>query len=239
MKLSRNYIKWIAILTMFCDHATKLLVSRKTLGYIIGRNVIGRIAFPLFGMLLVEGFFKTKNRKQHILKLLILAIISEPLYDLILHHGWDKQSIIVTWLLGYLLLYLLALIEQSVKLQNLHLQLEVKLLLVLGFGQLSYLLKVDYSWAAILAIYGAYEIYRSPKISTYWKAVLSTGLFGLLEGILFNSWGALLAILPVLAYDSSKNLPTNKIYKQLLYWSYPIHLVILKVVCLLLMKNGV
>ena len=238
MKLSRNHIKLIAILTMFCDHATKLFVSQKTLGYTIGRKVIGRIAFPLFGALLVEGFFKTKNKELHIFRLLILALISEPLYDIVLNHGWEKQSIIVTWFLSYIMLYIFDSIDHSKKIKKFDFAFVLKIMLLLGFCQLAYLIKVDYSYAAILATYIAYEIYRSSKISVYWKPVISIALFGLSEGLIFKSWGALLAIIPGLLYSSIKRSKTNTIYRQLLYWSYPIHLCVLWITCLLLTKNG-
>lgn len=45
-------------------------------------HILGRIAFPIFCFLLVEGFFHTHNLKKYILNLGIFALISEPIYDL-------------------------------------------------------------------------------------------------------------------------------------------------------------
>ena len=40
-------------------------------------RTVGRIAFPVFAFLLVEGFSYTHSRKQYALSLLIFALISD------------------------------------------------------------------------------------------------------------------------------------------------------------------
>ena len=74
---SRDYyiIKWIAIITMIIDHigAFCKISASNTIFF----RTVGRIAFPLFCFMLVECFFFTKNKIKHLIKLLIIAIISE------------------------------------------------------------------------------------------------------------------------------------------------------------------
>lgn len=72
--LSGAQLKTIAILSMLADHVNKALiypnlVSNDGLLAVLSDffDIIGRIAFPLFCFLLVEGYFKTRNRmKCHI-----------------------------------------------------------------------------------------------------------------------------------------------------------------------------
>ena len=81
-------LKYIAMLTMLIDHigATGLIfllfgANMSTRLYFISR-MIGRIAFPIYVFLLVEGFVHTKNIKKYIIRLALFAIISEVPYDL-------------------------------------------------------------------------------------------------------------------------------------------------------------
>ena len=83
MKVSNFILKLVAIVTMLIDHAAVAcyaVIGRQA--YNICRN-IGRIAFPLFAFMLVEGFRKTRNRFRYLATLLVLAIISEVPADLV------------------------------------------------------------------------------------------------------------------------------------------------------------
>nr|MBR6100560.1 hypothetical protein [bacterium] len=70
---------------------------------------IGRIAFPCYAFLLAEGFFFVfKDRKRllkHLSLLIVLAVISEPCYDLlefgpnVLTRFMESQSVMITLLL--------------------------------------------------------------------------------------------------------------------------------------------
>lgn len=94
-KLSGSALKIIAIIAMFIDHFTKEIITNKiaivnrlfsqaTIDYIYfyGRLVIGRLAFPIFCFLLVEGFKHTSNRKKYLMGIGIFALISEIPFDL-------------------------------------------------------------------------------------------------------------------------------------------------------------
>ena len=62
----------LAMILMLCDHLWATLLSDFS-----WLTWIGRIAFPLFAFMIVEGFFHTKDRKKYILRMLIFAVISE------------------------------------------------------------------------------------------------------------------------------------------------------------------
>ena len=74
--LSGRQLKLIAMVSMLIDHIAVSLVARSSALYTPMRFV-GRLAFPLYCLLLVEGFCHTKDRKRYLLSLLGFALISE------------------------------------------------------------------------------------------------------------------------------------------------------------------
>ena len=81
-------LKYIAFLSMLIDHVNKALIYPFLSGEgILQRisdvfDILGRIAFPLFAFFLVEGFFKTGNRKKYLFYLVFFGIISEIPFDM-------------------------------------------------------------------------------------------------------------------------------------------------------------
>ena len=87
--LSGAWLKLIAIISMLIDHVNKALIypnlvsNAGTLTVVSNLfDIIGRIAFPLFCFLLVEGYFKTRSRKKYLMNLLIFGVISEVPFDM-------------------------------------------------------------------------------------------------------------------------------------------------------------
>lgn len=74
-------LKLIAIISMLIDHITAVFVPTDSMYYLIGRS-IGRLAFPIFAFLIVEGFYHTSNVKNYLKRLGIFALLSEIPFDL-------------------------------------------------------------------------------------------------------------------------------------------------------------
>ena len=100
-------LRIIAMTTMLLDHIGWNFIDNPML-----LTWIGRIAFPCYAFLLAEGFFFVFRDKRRFIKhlstLIILAVISEPCYDLlefgsnITSRFMESQSIMFTLLLGFL-----------------------------------------------------------------------------------------------------------------------------------------
>ena len=111
---SGSMLKVLAMVTMIIDHIGSQLVDRSivvfetetyTLTLYRLMRDIGRLAFPLFCFLLIEGFLHTRSKVRYGVSMGVMALISEIPYDLEHHnrlfeiHG---QNIFFTLLLGYL-----------------------------------------------------------------------------------------------------------------------------------------
>jgi hypothetical protein len=94
--LSSFTSKCIALSTMAIDHIGAVLLPSPK--YLLLR-LIGRISFPIFCFLIVEGYYRTKNLKKYILRLFAFALISEIPYDLAFKKSFiylNKQNIFFT-----------------------------------------------------------------------------------------------------------------------------------------------
>lgn len=90
---------------MLCDHLWAMLFPAA--GWL---TCIGRIAFPIFAFMAVEGFFHTHNLRRYLLRLLIWAILTEIPFNLM--YGGSTfypyhQNVLWTFLLSLLIISLI------------------------------------------------------------------------------------------------------------------------------------
>ena len=90
--LSSNALKVIACICMLIDHVGLVLMYNKWY-----MRAVGRLAFPIFAFLIVQGAAHTSNIRKYILRLAVFALISEIPFDLAIH---DRL-----WYLGAHILY--------------------------------------------------------------------------------------------------------------------------------------
>ena len=115
--IDRNLIKWIAMISMFIDHAGFRLIIGDSGAPVYLRavtHILGRLAFPLFCFLLVDGFMRTRSKDKFFLRLLIWAIVSEIPYDLMVHGRvfyFNDQNVLWTLLFGFSFMWMADLIK--------------------------------------------------------------------------------------------------------------------------------
>lgn len=83
--LTGFHLKLTALICMIIDHIA-YVIPLEWLPYSVLR-AIGRIAFPLYAFLVAEGCRHTSNRERYLLRLGLLALISEIPFDLTFNGG--------------------------------------------------------------------------------------------------------------------------------------------------------
>lgn len=99
--ISGMALKGIALVLMIIDH-TAILFFSGTSWYLPGR-ILGRISFPIFCFLLVEGYCHTRSIRRYAGRLFLFALISEIPFDYaffgqIVYMGY--QNVFFTLFLG-------------------------------------------------------------------------------------------------------------------------------------------
>lgn len=198
-------LKWIAIITMIIDHVGAVLYPQ----YLILR-MIGRIAFPIFCFLLVEGAVHTHNIRRYEGRLLGFALISELPFDLVFYGGvsLEHQNVFFTLLIG---LFMLDIMER--KKNTIY-----PFLVIFGAIFLAEGLSVDYGAGGILFILCFYLLYERRVL----RQVAFIGMNVLYFGMGVQAYAGLAAV-PMLLYNGKR----GRRMKYLFYVIYPLHLLIL------------
>lgn len=179
-------------------------------------RIIGRLAFPIYCFLLVEGYRHTKNIKLYGKRLLIFALISEVPFDLAFYGGLDfsHQNIFFTLFIGLVVMYLLDNRDKY----------KLNKLLILSMGLfISTLLSVDYSFIGILYILAFYFTKDMNNLERLYKVALKILIVNLLTS--YVQQYALLA-LPILYFYNGQLGPKNKSLQMMFYIAYPLHLLV-------------
>jgi len=67
-------LKIVAAITMLIDHIAVVFINRIPSALYGQMRIVGRVSFPIFAFLLVEGFFHTRNRINYLARILGFGI---------------------------------------------------------------------------------------------------------------------------------------------------------------------
>ena len=220
--LSGAWLKLIAILSMLIDHVNKALIypnltSNDGVLTVVSNlfDIIGRIAFPLFCFLLVEGFFKTRCRKKYLLNLLIFGVISEVPFDMFttasfFNMNWNNVMFTLAFVL--ITIWIIDILKERMQKLPKALWYFASFIIVIIMCIAAMYLSLDYEHHAILIGYFFYLFHDVPLLAIP---------FGYAS--MYTQPWALLGFGLTLTYNGKR----GKQNKMLNYWFYPAHLLIL------------
>lgn len=220
--LTGAHLKTIAILSMIIDHVNKALIYPNLVsnyGFLTRMSnlfdIIGRIAFPLFCFLLVEGYFKTRNRKRYLLHLIPFGIISEVPFDMFVTASFfNKNWNNVMFTLAFVLITIWSIDTLKGKMKHMPKALWylVSIIIVLIMCIATMYFALDYEYHAILIGYSFYLFHEAPIFSIP---------FGYAS--MFTQPWSLLGFGMTLLYNGERGRQN----KLLCYWFYPVHLLMI------------
>lgn len=247
---SADMLKLTAMITMLIDHIgagileyliIQVPLSRETNEILISIDqvlrLIGRISFPLYCFLLVQGFFHTKSRLKYAGSLLLFALLSEYPFDFMLSSRLDFSSlnVLFTLLIGLLTLWGIEKAGSNIFFK----------ILISAIGIfVAAILHTDYSWMGILLILSLYFL----RDNRFWQCTISFILFfstlvfrsaGYYDSIwrsalhqLSSEYTLVFSFWMMYRYNGRRYLKKGK---YLFYSFYPVHLLLLGVVLRLIL----
>ena len=175
-------------------------------------RIIGRLAFPLFAFGVAQGYFYTKNLSKYLQRILLLALISQPIFYLLINQ--ENLNICFTLTLGLSVIYLYD------KEKNWW----VKVFGIISVLILGQWLNVEYGAYGILLILCFY-IFRNNIL-----LILVGSLLIFSQALLnYSQILNLFAIIPLFLVYYAKD-ERIKINRWIQYLFYPVHLLIIYIV---------
>lgn len=232
--LSGNALKIIAMVTMMIDHVGYVLFP-----YDVIFRYIGRIAFPIYCFLLVEGFFHTRNVWKYMARLAIFAVISEIPFNLafkraLIYRG--GTNVFFTLLIG---LFVMVIVQKIYEKTQDH---SYGALICLAGMLVAYGMHTDYSYVGVLMIYVFYFGWEGSNYGTVANRRNTKLLTLFIEALIlilypgsFENY-ALIALVLVFCYSGKKSgvlweklrlQRLDKLLQYFFYAFYPLHLLIL------------
>ena len=239
---SQEGLKLIACLTMLIDHigyeiidpvyaglAAASAADPTVVNLIYQLNLvcrsIGRISFPIFAFLLVEGVHRTHDRRKYAVRLAICALLAEIPYNLLVADriAWGKQSIMATLLLGFLAVHYMGKTDS----------LAWKSVIILPFAILAKVFRVEYGWGGVVLI-ALFELSRYAYSPNLMRTCGMVVLFHYMSGFVFEIGNfslprqvlGALSMIFIANYDGRK-LTHSKWVQWGFYLFYPTHLLLL------------
>lgn len=227
----------LAMLFMLSDHSWATVLPGND-----WMTCVGRVAYPIFAFMIVEGFHHTKNLKRYAMRMFVFALISEIPFDL-MYSGLAfypfHQNVMWTFLISLGAMWLLERVKKQGVLWK---TILLSVLIVLGSFLLGTIAMVDYYGTGVLMVLTFY-FFRGKKWWCYLGqfAVMYWINMDLLAGLcyivtifghkveLVQQGFALLAFIPIWLYQGRQGYH-SKWFQYFCYAFYPVHMLLLFVI---------
>lgn len=169
-------------------------------------QLLGGLAIPVFAFVLVEGFLHTSSYRGYLIRLTVLALVSEIPFDFAISgklFDWTSQNMIFTLVISLVMLYGLRLFDAGKA---------VKLLIVLAALLWSALMKTQFGLCMVL-LTAVYYLMKDHKAKLWVGGAISLMY---VTGPVSN--------FVLMRYNHQRGGKTSK---YLFYLLYPLHLLIL------------
>lgn len=237
LNISSASLHILAMALMLCDHLWAMLLPAQE-----WLTCIGRIAFPVFAFMIVEGYLHTHDLRRYLLRMLVWALLSEVPFDLM--YGGSifypyHQNVLWTFLLGLLLI---RMIDQGRgRLRPVFSVLLSAGIVILGFV-LGYVTMIDYYGVGVLTVLTFY-FFRNRNwrnricqfLCLYILNVKVLGgyyyeirIFGF-EAEIIQQGFALLSLIPIWLYQGRQGIH-SKAFQYFCYAFYPAHMLALFII---------
>ena len=223
----------LAMVLMLLDHLWLVLP-----GNVAWMTCLGRLAFPIFAFLTVEGFFHTKNLKRYMGRMLLFALLSELPFNLMMTGGLVypfHQNVLWSFLIG---LWLMWINEKAKATKKPWISVvagagTVVLGIVLGTFSM-----VDYGYVGVLTVLMFYFLRGEEWWHHAGQLLVLVYLNKQLGGVSYEItlFGAkfffqqqslaVLALIPIWLYQGKQGLH-NKTLQFSYYAFYPVHMLII------------
>lgn len=192
---------------------------------------VGRVAFPLYCFLLVQGYAHTRDVRAYGRRLLLIALVSEIPFDLLIFGriaSIMEQNVVFSLLFGLIAIQCMDVLRDKPAYAGLSAA-------ALCMGAM--LCRVSYGWLGValcLCIYCLYE-HRLRMAVGIAGILLIYSLSLLISGVTMSwvlvSFCALLSFIPILFYNGKRGLRVP-LLTFAFYAAYPLH-----IACLLLIRT--
>lgn len=235
--LSQEGLKRIACVTMLIDHVGAVLVynwyltQSRLMGMshpqlwdlYISLRIIGRIAFPIYCFLLVEGFYHTRSFRRYCSRMVVGMLLAEIPFNLAFSGtvvDASSTSVMVTLVLGLLMMACMQRVGGV-----------WQIAVILPFCILAELLRTDYAGNGIMII-AMFALIRNHPWEKWLRlagSVLLLWFGGMVSlgpvRIPIELFG-LLSLIPIFLYSGGKS-GGSKAAQLAFYLFYPVHLMVL------------
>ena len=230
----------MAMAFMLCDHLWGTIVPGND-----WLTCIGRISFPIFAFLIVEGYFHTGNLKKYVCRILLFAILSEIPFNLAMGSRWFypiHQNVLWSFLIA---LGLIHWNEKARAAGKIWMRILIGCVTVLLGYIVGLVTMVDFYHAGIMTVLVFY-FFRQRKWWSYLGQTIclwyinteilggfsyELQLFGQTYFLVRQSF-ALLALIPIWLYRGNQGYHSKPL-QMVYYMFYPLHLLILGVIKIL------